>query len=186
MKLAIVALCASCISGGALTEKSEPGIVRYFSVQTVGIAAHVEGASVRVRLGRVTSSANLRRRIVRRRSEVELDAYDSWRWTENPEDYVTRALYQELQPLELTSATSAPILDVDVVAFEEVDMRHQRSGRVALIYRLYDDRRVLAHGVIAPERTASSDSIEAVVAAIGDAMRTAVAQMSNDVAAHVQ
>jgi len=190
MRLTIVALslCTSCISGGALTEKSEPSGVRYFAVQVFGgvAPARVDGAPARVRLGHVTSSANLRRRIVRRRSDVELDAYESWRWTENPEDYVTRALFQEHQPLELTSATNAPILDVDVVSFEEVDIQHQRSGRVVLAYRLYDDQKVLAHGLIAPERPATSDSIEAVIAAIGDAMRIAVSQLSSEVAARVQ
>lgn len=192
-RIAIALACASCLSGGALTEKSTPADVRYFSVQNLEASdASVSRTSALrpLRLGRFSSSANLRAHIVHRESDVELETYDFLRWTENPEDYVRRALahalFEDSLPLEQAVAGEAPMLDVEVVAFEEVHDHEHHGGRVALAYRLYDDHTVLTRGLVTMERNASDEHIENVVVAIGAAMNAAVTRIATDVAEHTK
>ena len=97
----------------------------------------------RLRLGRLTSSANLRSPIVHRESAVELDTYETLRWTENPEDYVRRSLSRALFDdgrLEEVVGGAAVTLDVEVVAFEEARRENRHVGRVQLGYQLHDER----------------------------------------------
>jgi len=193
-RVALAFACASCISGGALTEKSAPPDIRYFSVQSLdeGDAGAARDTSTRtpLRLGRFSSSANLRTRIVRRESDVEVEPYEFLRWTENPEDYVRRAvahtLFERALPFEQAMAGQAPMLDVEVVAFEEVHEHDHHGGRVALAYRLYDERTVLTRGLVTMERSARDGRIENVVAAIGAAMNAAISQIVRDVVAHTR
>lgn len=173
-------------SGGSSSDSSEPG-------------AAPAAARPRLHLGRVTPSAHLRYRIVRRSSPVERELSETLRWTEPPDAYVRRALTRalfEARSLEQVIGGPAPTLDVEVLAFEAVDRAPAptvrgparpatRAGRVELRYQLHDERTVLASGVVAVERDAGGREIERVVAAIGQAMAAATAEVADRVTRRV-
>lgn len=184
MKARLLVL-AALLAGCALTSKSAPVDIRWFTPENATVhtaAAETRTPACKLRLGRVTSAAFLRSRIVFRSSASELAEYDDRRWTEDPEAYVRRALartlFEEKRAVQVV-AGDAPVLDVEVVAFEEVRRGDARAGRVELTYVLHDDRDVLASGRLAVERPASSAEARDVVAAIGlalDDMATQVAE----------
>jgi cholesterol transport system auxiliary component len=175
----------------AFTSKSRPVDVRYFSADTTAMSAPVRertppfGARPpRVRLGRVTAGAHLSYRIVHRRSPVELGIYDDLRWTERPEDYVRRALGRELfeaRPLVEAVSDGVPTLEVEVLAFEEVQRGATSAGRVQLRYRLDGPEDVLASGVITVDRNARSAQMDDVVTAISTALSGATSKLADEV-----
>ena len=171
---------ASC----ALTSKSAPLELRYFSPQT-GLepaAARTGPARARLRLGRLTTSAHLRYAIVHRDSAVESAPYQTLRWTETPDVYVRRSLVHELFDLrrvEQVLEGDAPALDVELVGFEEVVHGARHAGRVEVRYELHDDHRVIARGVAAVERAANGADIEHVVSAIASAMTAVTADVAD-------
>ncbi len=179
------------VTGCALTSRSTPVQIRYFSPIAATAAkpaprplhastAPAAGDLPRVRIGSITPSDHLREDIARRTSPFELELYPTRRWTEAPETYVQRALAEALfQHGGLAEAVSGPAvtLQVDVLAFEEVTTP-ARGGRVQLAYRLADERSVLASGVITVERPASGLGFVPVVAAIGEALDEATAQLA--------
>lgn len=176
---------ALCVTGCALVTKSEPVELRYFSPEPASVAAErgATGCAARLRLGRVTPSDHVQSRIAHRESPVEIDLYDTWRWTERPDNYVRRALVRALfegRGLVQSASRRDPTLDVEVIGFEEA--RHGRhAGRVQLTYQLGDDR-VLARGEITKEREVQGTGIAAVVAAIGAAMTDATSELAGRVA----
>jgi cholesterol transport system auxiliary component len=176
------------VAGCALTSKAEPLDIRYFSPErSHGEAAPASAVPrARVRLGRITSSAHLRYHIVHRESAVEVEPYEALRWTEQPELYVRRALAHalfETEPLEQAVGGTAPTLDVELVAFEEVRHGSARAGRVELRFELHDEHHVLARGSAIAERPAPGATIEQVVPAIGAAMETSTGTVAERVAA---
>lgn len=184
LALAVTVLLSSC----ALTSKARPRENRYFSPESAAVRATAAKAEVPVaglRLGRLTSSANLRYRIVRRESPVEVEPYQTLRWTEVPIDYVERSLVRALfgdGRFQQVVSGPALILDVGVIAFEDARRGGRRIGRVQLSYRLHDECSVLASGIVEVERDASADTIDAVVVAIGAAMDGATAEIAERVA----
>lgn len=172
------------LAGCALTSRSAPQELRYFA-PPVHASAVVASEGPMLKLGRVTPSSLLRARIVHRDSDVELGTYEALRWGDRPETYVRRALERALfdshRFAQAIGGGAAPTLDVDVLAFEEVRRGTRRFGRVALEYDVRDDRRVIAHGTITTEREAAP-SIDAVVAAIGDALDASCAELARRVA----
>jgi ABC-type uncharacterized transport system auxiliary subunit len=173
-------LLASC----ALTSRSRPLELRYFAPPTHPIAIGSNAAPVALRLGRITPSSLLRAKIVHRDSEVELVPYETMRWSEEPETYVRRALVRALfdtRAFEQAVGGDAATLDVDVLSFEEARHDNHRFGRVVLQYQLRDDRRVVAHGTVEIERPAGA-GIEGAVAAIGDALDAATAELAKRIA----
>ncbi len=175
------------IGGCALMSKGTPSEMRFFSPENIDVH-HVAPRALppvaRLRLGGLTSSANLRYPIVHRESAVELDLYETLRWTENPEDYVrrslSRALFEDGQ-LEEVVGGAALTLDVEVISFEESRRDGRRVGRIQLGYQLHDERSVLKSGVVAVERDATGAGIEPVVAAIGSAMDAATSELAKSV-----
>ena len=172
----------------ALTSRSAPRELRYFSPEPADPAAAAArpapqpAARPTLRLGRVWPAAHLRYEIVHRDSGVEVQPYETLRWTEPPDAYVRRALSHalfETHAIDQVVGGPAPTLDVEVVAFEEIVRGSRHSGRVELRYQLHDDARVLARGTVAVERDAAGPQIEAVVAAIGAAMEAATAQLAD-------
>ena len=163
--LACLALAAGC----ALTSKAEPRELRYFTIEATSAAAPAGPACGQLRLGRITAGTALERSIEHRISPVELVPYDTLRWSEPPVTYVRRAISRAVfsHGVEQAVAGTAPVLELEVVAFEETA---QGGGRVELRYELRDDRRVLARGVVGAERAARAAGIEATVVAIGDAL----------------
>lgn len=180
-------VCLVLVAGCALTGKATPLEIRYFSPESTAPSETrtLEAPVASVRLGRVTQSSNLQYKIVHRDSNVELEPYDTLRWMERPDAYVRRALSRalfEVRPLEQAVSGRAPILDVEVIAFEEVRYAGRRAGRVRLRYQLAGDRTVLDSGVVTIERPASGPQIERVVIAIGNAMEAATSEVANRVA----
>jgi ABC-type uncharacterized transport system auxiliary subunit len=176
------------LAGCALTSKSAPLELRYFSPETAQPApaavAPIAAPHARLRVGRISASADLRYPIVHRESPVEIAPYETLRWTDTPDTYVRRALGHALfdtRPLDQALGGDAPTLDVDVTAFEEIQHGARHGGRVELRYLVHDDREVLARGTIAIERDAAGATIEPVVASIGSALDAATAQLADRV-----
>ncbi|HEU0034537.1 MAG TPA: ABC-type transport auxiliary lipoprotein family protein [Kofleriaceae bacterium] len=179
------------LAGCALTSKSAPLELRYFTPEVRDASVpqrRVTASHPRVRIGRISPGALLRDRIMVRTSPVELSPYETLRWTEPPDRYVRRALVRTLfddQPLAQAVGGAQPILDIEVLAFEEVPRRDGHRGRVVLRYELHDDRDMLAAGTVAVERRAKSADISDVVAAIGQALDEAAQRIAIRVAADV-
>lgn len=178
------------VAGCALTSRSAPLEVRYFSPITASeragspalhaSTAPPRGDLPRIRIGSITPSDHLRVDIARRTSPYELEIYDSRRWTEPPAAYVRRSLSRALfdeRPLAQAVSGRAITLEVELLAFEEI-AGPVPAGRVQLGYRLDDERSVLASGVITVERPAAGAGFVPVVAAIGSALEAASAQLA--------
>ena len=166
---------ALALAGCALTQKSAPRELRYFTPPLSNVASHEGKPCGHIELGRVIASGSLRYPIQHEVSPVEIRPYETLRWTEIPDVFVKRSIARALydkEPLEQTIGEGA-VLDIDVIAFEETS---EHAGRVRLRYELHDDTRVLSHGVITRERAAASQSIDQVVVAIGQALDEASGQ----------
>ena len=174
--------CLLLLAGCSLLTRSTPVEIRYFSPEPAPVAIRATGTPQdHLRLGRITPAALLRTKIVHRESSVEVQEYDTLRWTEEPDAYVRRALARALfesSRFDQVISGAAPRLDVEVVAFEQVP----QGGRVQLRYQLSDDRQVLARGDVVCERAATSPGIDGAVAAIGAAMTAATAEIASRVA----
>lgn len=174
--LASILILGAC--GCALTSRGQVLTVRYFdpepSPARVGSAsAQAQESKPVLRLGRVRGAPYLRERIAYRVSEYEIGFHDDREWTERPEAYVRRALVRKLldeRGFERATGGSAPTLDVDVVAFEEVRTPRLHGARVEVRYQLRGDDRVLDEGTIAVDRAARGDRFEDVVAAVSEAL----------------
>jgi cholesterol transport system auxiliary component len=176
------------LAGCALTKRSKPFQVHYYSLETPHGSRTAEAAlrkcDYRVRLGRIEPDAHLRERIVSRVSPSELALYDGRKWTEVPDAYVRRALEHALfeeRPFHQALAGAAPTLDIELIGFEEI-MAPRHAGRVQLRYRLHDERTVLAMDVITVEREVKGSDFTTVVDAIGGALEAAASQVADRVA----
>lgn len=192
--LVALSLAPALLAGCALTSKAEPVEIRYFSPEPSASAAPASpsasapapsAAPPGLRFGRVTSSAMLRRPIVFRRGPAELATYDDLQWTEDPEEYARRALQRALytQRFHETVGGTGPVLEVELVAFEELRRGEARFGRVQLRYLVRDHRDVFKSATIDVERPASSAQIGAVVAALGAALEEACERLAVEVLA---
>jgi cholesterol transport system auxiliary component len=169
-------LLALAVTGCALTDKAEPLVYQYYSVDPkAGARRAAAGNNGPLRLGMITASDHLRSKIVYRTSPVEVGVYDELRWTERPEDYLRRALAHALfdeRGLTQVVAGGGPTLDVELLAFEEVRRRGARVGRVTLHYALHDDRNVLASDTVTvdvPAQRGMREVVAAISAALNDA-----------------
>lgn len=181
------AVMLAVLAGCALTSRSRPVEVRYFTPEPARVTRDRAAPApsrpddvARIRLGRIEPSDHLREEIVHRESPYELAPYETRRWTEAPDAYVERALERALfadRPLEEALGGRALTLEVDVLAFEEVRApRH--AGRVELRYRLTDERDVIETGVVTAERPVRTSRFEGVVAAIGAALDEATGRIA--------
>lgn len=178
-KLAVVVALAGC----ALTKKAPPLDVRYYALQSAPAEQSSPPSETKIRLGRVTAGSHLRSRIAFRASPVEIEFYETRRWTEPPEEYVRRALERALveQGVLVTGGTALQ-LQVEVIAFEEV-RGPPTGGRVMLRYVLIDNRTVVREGVIESVRPAGDDFSALVVAigrALDDASESLVSEAVNE------
>ncbi|HTJ84178.1 MAG TPA: ABC-type transport auxiliary lipoprotein family protein [Polyangiaceae bacterium] len=182
-------ILALWLAGCALTSNAPPVQTREFTPERLEAAAPKPAASgepTEIRLGRIRSSANLRRHIVFRVSGVELAEYADLEWTENPEEYARRAVSRALFDSGANRQAVGgghPILDLELLAFEEVRHEKGRGGRVQISFSLHDEHQVLASGVVTVEKDASASDISAVVVAIGDALEAAAREVAEKVAA---
>lgn len=184
LALVAVATCALQGAGCALTRKSAPVDVHYYSPAiTADVQTTAQGPPrARVRLGRITTGSHLRYAIARRTSAVQLQLYELDRWTDTPDVYVKRSLEHalfEAKPIEQATSGGGIFLDVDVLAFEEVGS--PPAGRVQLRYRLRDNESVLAADTVTIVRPSRSARLADVVVAIGSALDAATAQIAERV-----
>ncbi len=187
----IVAVAAAGALAGCLLPDTPPPI-RYFTPVAQPAPDNnpkAGGRSPSPRLGpalrvvSVSAAPHLRDRIVWR-SEVELGFYEDWRWVAPPAEVVTVALERELFEVRgLRQATSGlvPILDVQVLAFEEV-LGSATEARVSLLLILSDARGGgLLTKTIAAARPIPSDDPVDLARAIGAALDEAVKRTAGEV-----
>lgn len=175
------------VAGCSLLARSAPVQDRYFTPELTSAVVTAQKGATALRLGRVASSAVLRDRIVHRDSPVELGKYETYRWTDDPAVFVREALHRALfdrGPLRETDE-NLPVLDVDVLAFEEVRHGSARAGRVQLRWTLHDAKGFV-DGMVTSEQPARSDDMEAIVLAISAALRDAAAKVAVEVSSRLR
>jgi cholesterol transport system auxiliary component len=193
LALALTAAAALIGTGGcALTSKADVVNIRYFSPEVVRPRLTGAGASaapaapndaVEVRLGRVSSGPNLRERIAYRDAAYELGYYDDWRWTERPETFVRRELGRtmfEEHGFHRVLGGSAPSLEIEVIAFDDVRLPSGRAARVQLKVILFEDTGVVYEDTFAVDKPVGGDKpkIEDVVAAMASALEAVAEQVA--------
>lgn len=150
-----LALAAGLQSGCALTGKADALSPRYFSPEQVATRQNAPNPQhLELQLGQVSSASHLDERIAYRLSGAEVGFYDDRRWTEIPEAYLRRALERELfeqRGLQRIVTGSAPTLDVELTAFEELRGTPTKA-RVSLSFSVHDQRRSLLERSINVER----------------------------------
>ncbi|MBY0275327.1 PqiC family protein [Candidatus Binatia bacterium] len=143
-------------------------------------------AATAVRLEAVSGTPFLRERIAWRSSAVEYGLYEQQRWSETPPRYVQRALESALRAtpgLRLTDALDAPVLRVDVVAFDEV-LAPEHVARVALAVTLRDRARTrLVDRTFTADTPIAGSGGSATATAMGTALDRVVADVATSVAA---
>jgi len=189
--LALLALLP--LGGCALTNKAVPTIPRYFSPELPPVQPKAEAprAGAELRLGRISAGSHIREKIVYRSSDYEVGFYDDLLWTEKPDSYLRRALSQvlfEQERLRSVVSGAAPVLDVELVSFEELRApRHAALVRLTFVVR--DERMVRLEQTLSVERPIAAASKDkepaAIAAALGEAMSSAVAQISERVIAEL-
>jgi cholesterol transport system auxiliary component len=145
-----------------------------------------------LRLGLVEAASHLEERISYRVHASELGYYDDRRWSERPEEYVRRALEHELfeqRHVRRILSGSGTTLDVELTAFEE--LRGAKGAvRLALGFRLHDDRQASLERSIVVERALEPDGkvehAQRVASALGLALAAAVSEVSDDVIRHLR
>jgi ABC-type uncharacterized transport system auxiliary subunit len=177
----------------AALSKSTPLEIRYFTPEAEPAGAQLSetpavAPTVSLRLGRVVGGPELGEEIAWRDSPMEVGFYDNSRWTERPEAYVARALDRALfgsGRLRHVLAGPAPVLDVRVLAFEEVRPQSggPRRARVTLSVLLHDERNALLEQRFTQEVEVQGGKIEQLVQGLGLAMQRAVEQVAGQAAA---
>lgn len=178
---------AACLLG------SPPDPPRYFQpVLPVRAAAPADGAggseaaAPPLRLARMRSSAYLSERMVWRVSAVEFGFYDSRRWTEHPPHFVEQHLSRELfevRGLRRARAGRVPILDVELLAFDEV-LEPEHETRIILRAILMDGQNLSLLERTYTEVEALEDGDPASVThSMGRALDRIVQRVANDIQA---
>jgi cholesterol transport system auxiliary component len=188
MKAVLLAILgAALLPGCALLGKSDPVVSRYFTLEDAGDPAAVRApAGLQLRLGRIEAWSHLRERMVARNAARELAYSENRRWTERPEVFLRRALartlFEERGVVEVLSGR-AVTLDVELMAFEEMEQPHQVRMQVGLVLR--DDRTSLLQQTITVERPVARsdgpDGSPAAVDAFSQALRAGVTQIADRV-----
>lgn len=144
--------------------------------------AAVDGVAIRLRT--VRSAPFLGERIVWRASAVEYGLYEQRRWFELPSRYVRRALVTallETPGLRLGDDPSAPRLDVEILAFDEVlAPTHQASVALAVILR--DGTRTRLDRTYAAQVAIAAGDGAAMAQAMGQALDEVVRKVAQAVA----
>jgi cholesterol transport system auxiliary component len=186
----LAALSCSC----ALTSRSEPLPMRYFSAE--GLARRPAPAlsiksDLSLRLERVRSSSHIGEPIAYRTSEHELGYYDEERWTERPDAFLERglerALFQERGVTRVIGGASEA-LSVELIAFEEV-RGPQPVARLVATLTLHDERASHLEQTIRVERPITNtgkDATANAVAALSAALDEAVDQIAQAVTQRLQ
>jgi cholesterol transport system auxiliary component len=155
-----LALLASLLGGCALTSRGESLDPHYFSPE---LEPAPQGFAARpslgpLRLGRVRAATGLKEKIVFRDSVYEVGYYEERRWTERPDVYVRRALARALfegAGFVQAASSSAPTLDVDIFAFEEI-RGAQPVVRIGLTMVVRDDDTALVEKTLVVDEPLST------------------------------
>ena len=191
--LGALLLLGACLSpaalGCALTSKSEAVVPRYFSPELTSgrapsAAGHVD-TRLELKLGHVDHASYLDERVVYRDSAYELGYYEERRWTEAPDEYLKRELGRVLfeeRGLRRVIGGAGPTLETELTGFEEI-RAPAHVARVQVTARLQDDRLVRWVDTFTVDQAISqkpgADDASAVAAALGQALRTVVAQIAD-------
>lgn len=176
------------LEGCALTSKGDVLAPRYFNPQ-VGGATRSEPAvqPFELRLGQVSSAAQLDERISYRISATEVGFYDNERWTEPPDQYLRRALERELferRKLTRVVTGAAPVLEIELTGFEELRQQPTKV-RVTLKFSLTDERRSLLEQSVELERPlgepSGADTAQRVAQALAVTLAEAVQMVGDQV-----
>lgn len=189
--LALLGVLASFQASCALTSKGTALSPRYFSPELGAPPASSPapvGEPLALRLGTVEAASHLEERMAYRVHASELGYEEERRWTERPEEYLRRALEQELferRQLRRVVSGASTTLDVELTAFEELRGPTPRV-RLALRFTLHDARQSSLERSLTVERElapASRETLHAqlVASALGAALASAVTEVANDV-----
>ena len=175
MKRILLLVFALAVAGCALLGKNEPLVPRYFTPEYEGdVPAAKRRSDLQLRLGRIEGWSHLRERMVRNANR-ELFYYEDRRWTERPEIYLrralSRALFEERGVIESLSSR-AVTLDVELIAFEEIEQPHQ--ARMQALLTLRDDRTGLFEETITVERPVAKVTGPEQARAVADALSQAL------------
>jgi hypothetical protein len=168
------------LSGCALLGKSQPSVPRYFTPEyDAETAKAAPSAELQLRLGRVEGWAHLRERVVQRRTDRELVYRDDLRWTELPEVYLRRALARALfEERGVTESRGGAVLDVELIAFEEV--AQPPGARFQALLTLRGDRKsLLIETVTIDEPLAAPADPRALAEALSRALRRGVVRIAD-------
>jgi cholesterol transport system auxiliary component len=190
MKTSLLLLTgAVALSGCALLGKNDPLVPRYFTPEFEGDAPRaLVRSDLQLRLGRVEGWSHVRERMAARNSARELFYYEDRRWTERPEIYLRRALSRTLfeeRGVVASLSGRAVTLDVELIAFEEIEQPHKARMQALLVLR--DDRIGLLEETITVEqpvaKTEQADQARAVVDALSQALQAGVIHIADRVVA---
>jgi cholesterol transport system auxiliary component len=190
-RLLLAALACAPLGGSAcaLTSKAavvqtryfspEAGTARFTAPDTSSPSAPAPTEDIAVRLGRVYSGQNLRERIVYRDHAYERGYYEDMRWTEWPEAYVRRALGRALYEshrFKRAIGGTAPTIEVEVIAFDDLRLHSGRAARVELQWIVFEGSEVLYEDAVTVDSAVAEAQPEIgnVVAAMSDALDRAV------------
>lgn len=197
----LVGSATTLLSGCALTGKADAFSIRYFTPETVKphlTSANTKGANTnpnasdmpQLELGRVTSGLHLRDKIAYRDAAFEVGYYDDRRWTERPEVFVRRELARTLfeeHGFRRTLAGQAPVLDIEVIAFEEVRGKSPNGSsnalaRIRLRMIVHDDRDAMFERTITVDRPVAQGggSTEGLVQAMAEALDAAAEDVAKE------
>jgi len=175
-----------CTAACALLGKNDPNVPRYFTPEYEGDGAAGQLRSdLQLRLGRVEGWSHVRERLAVRNSARELFYYEDRRWTERPEIYLrralSRALFEERGVVESLSGRGFS-LDVELIAFEEIEQPHLARLQALLVLR--DDRLGLLEETITIEQpVAKGEEGQAVADAFSLALHAGVTRIADHVVA---
>ncbi len=186
--LGVISL-AACLLG------SPPDPPRYFQpllpIRTAGPAQGAGGskaAAPPLRVARIRSSAYLSERMVWRLSDVEFGFYDSRRWTEHPPHFVEQHLSRELfevRGLRRARAGRIPMLDIELLAFDEVlEPEHETrivlrailldGQNLSLLERTYTEAEALEDGDPASVTYSMGLALDRIVQRVADDIQAAL------------
>jgi ABC-type uncharacterized transport system auxiliary subunit len=177
--------------GGCLFRTAEaPRFYRPGSAALDGGAAATrpdsdDGQGAAIRLHTVRTAPFLRERMVWRASDVEYGLYEQRRWFELPSRYVRRALATTLQDtagLRLVNDVSAPRLDVEVLAFDEV-VAPKHEASVALAVTVREGERTRLDRTYASQVAITTADGAGTAQAMGRALDEVVSKVADGVAA---
>lgn len=190
VRMLTAALCCAALPACALTSKADALSPRYFSPEPTNAVNSPKAAKpYELRLGAVSAAAHLDERIAYRVGASELGFYEAQRWTENPEQYLRRALERDLfeqRGLSRIVGGDALTLDVELTEFEELRGEPLRA-RVSLTFQLRDDHKTFVQRTLHVERSITprpgTDAAQSLAGTLAETLDDTVRQLGDQLVA---